>query len=140
MISRAATAAFVTILAFGAPVAALGQTVADYRDAIAQAPILEAPVPTAEAHCRPLTNYVYTSIPPWGLTQDWILAVLPFSDRPVDEALAAKRDRCLEFRTQAVIAFDDGSGKQIVDPPTMEDPNRAYTNEPAVLRPGAGPY
>lgn len=129
----ATVSALLVALAAGAP--ALGQTVADYRDAIRTAPILEVPQPTAEAHCRPLENFVAVSMPEWTLKMPWLLGIFPIEGAP-DPDVAAKREACLQYRQQAVIQFDDGSGQEIVTPPGMEDPERAYNNpDPRPLPP-----
>lgn len=127
-------AVLLTALVLTAPVGALAQTVEDYGQALAQAPIIDAPVATAHAHCRPLETYVETSLPDWKLKMPWLLAVLPF-DRSVDPVIEQKRNRCQEFRGMAVVTFDDRSGEPIVSPPMMEDPNRAYNAEPVALPP-----
>lgn len=138
MINRVSAAVFATVLSFGAPAAVLGQTVADYRDAVAAVPIPDAPADVVDAHCRAVTNYVYTSLAPWEETRDWLLGALPIG-RTADETLAAKRTRCLQLREQPLIAFDGGSGAQIVDPPSLEDPDAAYRIDPTALPPAALP-
>ena len=59
----------------------------------------------AEALCRPLYNYLRTSI-----------------DRAAVASTAAG-DICERYRVQPVIAFDSGSGEAIVTPPRLSDPN-----------------
>lgn len=133
----AAIAATATLAAavLAVPVTALGQTVADYRESLHAAPILEAPADTAAAYCRPLQNFVYVSIPTWELKQPWLMAVLPFEGTP-DPEIAKKRETCLDHRNLSIIQFDDGSGQEIVTPPSLDDPERAYTtSEPRPLPP-----
>ena len=106
-------------LALGSGGAALGQTVADYRAALAGAPIAETQPGVAELYCRPLLNYLFTSIP----EGERIGVVVPLValGSGSDPAAARKREICAEVRRQGVIVFDAGSGEEIVTPPQMTD-------------------
>lgn len=66
----------------------------------------------AEAHCRPLFNYLMTRI-----------------DRVAVHSTAAG-DICETYRVQPVIAFDGGSGEAIVTPPRFSDPNAVNASPP----------
>lgn len=129
-------ARFTTVLSVSLPLAllaggALGQTVADYDAALAAAPITDSTSVVSVAHCRTLTNYVFTSIP-GGDRSSWVLPLYTIggSDGP---GIADKRAACAEVRKQALIAFDGGTGEQIVTPaeamqgPTDKGP---YYKEP----------
>ncbi len=112
-------ARFTTLLSVSLPLAllaggALGQTVADYDAALAAAPITDSTSVVSVAHCRTLTNYVFTSMPGDGRS-DWVLPLYTIngSDAP---GIADKRAACQEVRKQAMIAFDGGTGEQIVTP------------------------
>ncbi|BAI73212.1 hypothetical protein AZL_025740 [Azospirillum sp. B510] len=113
-------------LALAAGVAAVSaearaQTVGDYTAAIAAAPITDAAAAGSVAHCQTLTNYVYTSIPE-NQRADWVLPLVTL-DGSLTPEMAAKRDACLKVRQQALIAFDAGTGEQIVTPAeAMEGP------------------
>lgn len=119
-------ARFTTLLSVSLPLAllaggALGQTVADYDAALAAAPVTDAVSPDSVAYCRPLTNYVFTAIP-GGERSGLVLPLYTFngSDGP---GIADKRAACKEVRRQALIAFDGGTGQQIVTPAeAMEGP------------------
>ena len=126
-------------LALGSGGAALGQTVADYETALARAPLVEAASPgavpsdTDVTYCRPVANYVYTSVPPGERSR----IVVPFVafDMGGDPAILNKRDLCERVRRMAVIQFDSGSGEEIVTPPQLidTDPSRPmYQSNPAV--------
>ena len=138
-------------LALGTGGAALGQTVADYEAALAKAPLgdaaagagvttgtpsaapLAAPSATDVLHCRPVSNYVYTSVPPGGRSR----IVVPFVafDLSGDPEILRKRDLCEQVRRMAVIQFDSGSGEEIVTPPQLidTDPSRPlYQNDPTL--------
>lgn len=129
-------ARFTTVLSVSLPLAllaggALGQTVADYDAALAAAPITDSTSAVSVAHCRTLTNYVFTSIP-GDVRSSWVLPLYTIggSDGP---GIADKRAACAEVRKQALIAFDGGTGEQIVTPaeamqgPTDKGP---YYKEP----------
>lgn len=112
-------------LALAAGLAAAGsaqaQTVGDYTAAMAAAPITDPAAEASAAYCRPLTNYVYTSIPA-DQRANWVLPLVTL-DGSQSAELAAKRDACLKVRQQALIAFDAGTGEQIVTPAeAMEGP------------------
>ncbi|CBS85617.1 hypothetical protein [Azospirillum lipoferum] len=115
-------------LALGAGIAvavvaggAQAQTVGDYTAAIAAAPIVDAAAEASAAYCRPLANYVYTSIPA-DQRADWVLPLVTL-DGSQSAEMAAKREACLKVRQQALIAFDAGTGEQIVTPAeAMEGP------------------
>ncbi len=97
------------------------QTVGDYGAAIAAAPITDAVAEPSVAYCQPLTNYVYTSIPS-DQRSSWVLPLVALDGTQSPE-LAAKREACLKVRQQALIAFDAGTGEQIVTPAeAMEGP------------------
>ncbi|OYD84354.1 hypothetical protein [Azospirillum brasilense] len=136
-------------LALGSGGAALGQTVADYEAALAKAPLASAPLasaPLGEAaagapadvpsatdvlYCRPVSNYVYTSVPP-GERSGIVVPLVAF-DGPADPATLRKRALCETVRRMAVIQFDSGSGEEIVTPPQLidTDPSRPlYQNDP----------
>ncbi|MFC5359610.1 hypothetical protein [Azospirillum himalayense] len=136
-------------LALGSGGAALGQTVADYEAALAKAPLntAAAGTPTATAaptvadvpsatdvlYCRPVSNYVYTSVPP-GERSGIVVPLVAF-DGPADPATLRKRDLCETVRRMAVIQFDSGSGEEIVTPPQLidTDPSRPmYQSDPAL--------
>jgi len=106
-------------LAVGGGGAALGQTVADYRTALDVAPIAEAQPLVSEAYCRPLLNYVFTSIP----DGERIGVVLPLValGSGSDPEIARKRELCKEVRRAGVIVFDAGSGEEIVTPPLANE-------------------
>lgn len=115
-------------LALGAGIAgalvaggAQAQTVGDYTAAIAAAPITDASAEASVAYCQPLTNYVYTSIPA-DQQANWVLPLVTLYGAQSAE-MAAKREACLKVRQQALIAFDAGTGEQIVTPAeAMEGP------------------
>ncbi|MBK3778094.1 hypothetical protein GAY31_28925 [Azospirillum brasilense] len=128
-------------LALGSGGAALGQTVADYEAALASAPLGEAaagtpsdaPSATDVLYCRPVSNYVYTSVPP-GERSGIVVPLVAF-DGPADPATLRKRDLCETVRRMAVIQFDSGSGEEIVTPPQLidTDPSRPlYQNDPTL--------
>lgn len=127
-------------LALGSGGAALGQTVADYEAALAKAPLNEAagapsdmPSATDILYCRPVSNYVYTSVPP-GERSGIVVPLVAF-DGPADPATLRKRDLCETVRRMAVIQFDSGSGEEIVTPPQLidTDPSRPlYQNDPTL--------
>ncbi|MBK4718516.1 hypothetical protein JJL56_06515 [Azospirillum sp. YIM DDC1] len=133
-------------LALGSGGAALGQTVADYEAALAKAPLASAPLGEAAAgtpsdapsatdvlYCRPVSNYVYTSVPP-GERSGIVVPLVAF-DGPADPATLRKRDLCETVRRMAVIQFDSGSGEEIVTPPQLidTDPSRPlYQNDPTL--------
>ncbi|MCR6630211.1 MAG: hypothetical protein NVV74_09280 [Magnetospirillum sp.] len=133
-------------LALGSGGAALGQTVADYEAALAKAPLASAPLGEAAAvapsdtpsatdvlYCRPVSNYVYTSVPP-GERSGIVVPFVAF-DGPSDPATLRKRDLCETVRRMAVIQFDSGSGEEIVTPPQLidTDPSRPlYQNDPTL--------
>ncbi|MHA7066299.1 hypothetical protein [Azospirillum argentinense] len=137
-------------LALGSGGAALGQTVADYEAALAKAPLASAPLNEAAAgapaataadtpsatdilYCRPVSNYVYTSVPP-GERSGIVVPLVAF-DGPADPATLRKRALCETVRRMAVIQFDSGSGEEIVTPPQLidTDPSRPlYQNDPTL--------
>ncbi|MDW7557523.1 hypothetical protein D9623_13775 [Azospirillum brasilense] len=140
-------------LALGSGGAALGQTVADYEAALAKAPLntaaagaaaaspatasgtMSADVPSATdvLYCRPVSNYVYTSVPP-GERSGIVVPFVAF-DGPSDPETLRKRDLCETVRRMAVIQFDSGSGEEIVTPPQLidTDPSRPlYQNDPTL--------
>lgn len=137
-------------LALGSGGAALGQTVADYEAALAKAPLSSAPLNEAAAgapaataadtpsatdilYCRPVSNYVYTSVPP-GERSGIVVPLVAF-DGPADPATLRKRALCEDVRRMAVIQFDSGSGEEIVTPPQLidTDPSRPlYQNDPTL--------
>ncbi|MBB3263181.1 hypothetical protein FHW79_000777 [Azospirillum sp. OGB3] len=145
-------------LALGSGGAALGQTVADYEAALAKAPLntaapgtaatgpaaasattaADAPSATDVLYCRPVSNYVYTSVPP-GERSGIVVPLVAF-DGPSDPATLRKRALCETVRQMAVIQFDSGSGEEIVTPPQLidTDPSRPlYQNDPT-LAPDTG--
>lgn len=141
MARRAATLALsVLAAALGAVAsggAALGQTVADFEDALAKAPISDAKAAVSAAHCRPLMNYVYTSMPGEGRVA-WTLPLYTI-DGAANADLTAKRGICGEVRAQAVIAFDGGTGEPILTPAQAlenRDTNQPYYREPPPTGPG----
>lgn len=95
--------------------AAQAQTVGDYTAAMAAAPITDPAAEASAAYCRPLTNYVYTSIPD-NQRSSWVLPLVTLDGTQSAET-SAKRDACLKVRQQALIAFDAGTGEQIVTRP-----------------------
>ncbi|MBK3803596.1 hypothetical protein GAY33_31205 [Azospirillum brasilense] len=132
-------------LALGSGGAALGQTVADYEAALAKAPLNTAAVTMSAAtaadtpsatdvlYCRPVSNYVYTSVPP-GERSGIVVPLVAF-DGPSDPATLRKRALCETVRRMAVIQFDSGSGEEIVTPPQLidTDPSRPlYQNDPTL--------
>lgn len=130
-------ARFTRILTMSLPLAlmaggALGQTVADYEAALAAAPITDAASAVSVAHCRTLTNYVFTSIPA-NERSNWVLPLYTTSGS-VGPGIADKRAACAEVRKQGLIAFDGGTGEEIVTPaealrgPTDQGP---YYKEPS---------
>ncbi|QCO02985.1 hypothetical protein [Azospirillum argentinense] len=132
-------------LALGSGGAALGQTVADYEAALAKAPLntaaatmsaataADTPSATDVLYCRPVSNYVYTSVPP-GERSGIVVPFVAF-DGPSDPATLRKRALCETVRRMAVIQFDSGSGEEIVTPPQLidTDPSRPlYQNDPTL--------
>ncbi|CAO3415741.1 hypothetical protein [Azospirillum argentinense] len=132
-------------LALGSGGAALGQTVADYEAALAKAPLntsavtmsaataADTPSATDVLYCRPVSNYVYTSVPP-GERSGIVVPLVAF-DGPSDPATLRKRALCETVRRMAVIQFDSGSGEEIVTPPQLidTDPSRPlYQNDPTL--------
>ena len=124
-------------LALGSGGAALGQTVADYEAALALAPLNDAATATGAPsaidvlYCRPVANYVFTTVPPGDRSR----IVVPFVafDWAGDPAILNKRDLCERVRRMAVIQFDSGSGEEIVTPPQLieSDPTRpGYQGDP----------
>lgn len=107
------------MLVLGGGGAALGQTVADYQAALAGAPITENQPLVAEAYCRPVLNYLFTSVPP-GERYGVVLPLVALSAGG-DPAEERKRVICEQVRRQAVIQFDAGSGEEIVTPPQTTD-------------------
>ncbi|TWA67167.1 hypothetical protein FBZ82_107139 [Azospirillum brasilense] len=136
-------------LALGSGGAALGQTVADYEAALAKAPlntaaaatpaaapgttVADTPSATDVLYCRPVSNYVYTSVPP-GERSGIVVPFVAF-DGPSDPETLRKRALCETVRQMAVIQFDSGSGEEIVTPPQLidTDPSRPlYQSDPAL--------
>ncbi|CAO3448060.1 hypothetical protein [Azospirillum argentinense] len=136
-------------LALGSGGAALGQTVADYEAALAKAPLntaaattpgaasasmaADTPSATDVLYCRPVSNYVYTSVPP-GERSGIVVPFVAF-DGPSDPATLRKRALCETVRQMAVIQFDAGTGEEIVTPPQLidTDPSRPlYQNDPTL--------
>lgn len=124
-------ARFTTILSLSLPLAlmagaAVGQTVADYKTALETAPVADA------AGCRTLSNYVYTAIPD-GKRAEWVLPLVTL-DGTENPAVAQKREACAEARKQPLIAFDGGTGEQIVTPAdAYKDPvDQPYYRDPTV--------
>lgn len=116
-------------LALGGGGAALGQTVADYEAGLTAAPVINAQPATAQLYCRPLLNYVFTSIP--SNERSGIVVPLWAFDQGTNPEIADKRGVCEQIRQQAVIQFDAGTGEQIVTPPQMTDTNpNVTTNTP----------
>ncbi|MBP2309433.1 hypothetical protein GBZ48_34015 [Azospirillum melinis] len=112
--------------------AAQAQTVGDYTAAMAAAPITDAVAAPSVAYCQTLTNYVYTSIPE-NQRSSWVLPLVTLDGAQSAET-SAKRDACLKVRQQALIAFDAGTGEQIVTPAeAMEGPTDRgpYYKEPS---------
>lgn len=135
--SRFAPAFFLsTVLAFGGGGAALGQTVADFDAALAKAPIIDSPAPVALSYCRVVMNYTFTSIPS-GERSGIVVPLWAFS-QGTDPEIARKREICEQYRQQAVIQFDAGTGEEIVTPPKMTDTNANPPSNPEVFGPGAG--
>ncbi|MBP2232681.1 hypothetical protein J2847_006012 [Azospirillum agricola] len=134
-------ARFTTLLSVSLPLAllaggALGQTVADYEAALAAAPVTDSTSAVSVAHCRTLTNYVFTNIP-GGERSGLVLPLYTFSGSDA-AGIADKRAACGEVRKQPLIAFDGGTGEQIVTPaealasPTDRGP---YYKEPSADTP-----
>ncbi|MBP2301435.1 hypothetical protein [Azospirillum picis] len=97
------------------------QTAGDYNAAIEAAPITDPVSPDSVAYCAPLTNYVFTSIPADQRVK-WALPLVTVSGSQTPE-IAQKRVSCNTVRQQPVIAFDAGTGEQIVTPAeAMEGP------------------
>ncbi|WP_353858609.1 hypothetical protein [Azospirillum formosense] len=150
MIRFASAFCLTATLALGGGGAALGQTVADYEAALAEAPLntaaaapattavpnaapmaADAPSATDVLYCRPVSNYVYTSVPP-GERSGIVVPFVAF-DGPSDPAILRKRALCETVRRMAVIQFDSGSGEEIVTPPQLidTDPSRPlYQSDP----------
>lgn len=100
---------------------AQAQTVGDYTAAMAAAPITDAVAAPSVAYCQTLTNYVFTSIPD-NQRASWVLPLVTLDGTQTAET-AAKREACMKVRQQALIAFDAGTGEQIVTPAeAMEGP------------------
>jgi len=100
---------------------AQAQTVGDYTAAMAAAPITDAVAAPSVAYCQTLTNYVFTSIPN-NQRASWVLPLVTLDGTQTAET-AAKREACMKVRQQALIAFDAGTGEQIVTPAeAMEGP------------------
>lgn len=125
-------------IALGGAGAALGQTVADYKEALAKVPA--AGTPAGVTGCRVLENYVYTSIPE-GRRFDWVLPVVSL-DGKTDPAIAQTREACETLRRASVIRFDAGTGEEIVTPPQTNDldpaPSPEILNDPALRMPRRG--
>lgn len=129
-------------LALGSGGAALGQTVADYETALTEAPLTVGETAagvltdTDVLYCRPVANYVYTSVPPGERSR----IVVPFVafDMGGDPAILRKRELCERVRRMAVIQFDSGSGEEIVTPPQLieTDPSRPVSQGDPMLDPG----
>lgn len=101
--------------------AAQAQTVGDFTAAITAAPITDAVAETSVAYCQTLTNYVFTSIPE-NQKAEWVLPLVTL-DGSLTAEMAAKREACMKVRQQPLIAFDAGTGEQIVTPAeAMEGP------------------
>lgn len=145
MIRFASAFCLTATLALGSGGAALGQTVADYEAALAKAPLntaaatmsaataADTPSATDVLYCRPVSNYVYTSVPP-GERSGIVVPLVAF-DGPSDPATLRKRALCETVRRMAVIQFDSGSGEEIVTPPQLidTDPSRPlYQNDPTL--------
>ncbi|CAO3372656.1 hypothetical protein [Azospirillum argentinense] len=151
MIRFASAFCLTATLALGSGGAALGQTVADYEAALAKAPLNTAAAPVATPvatagttaadtpsatdvlYCRPVSNYVYTSVPP-GERSGIVMPFVAF-DGPSDPDTLRKRALCETVRQMAVIQFDSGSGEEIVTPPQLidTDPSRPlYQSDPAL--------
>ena len=100
---------------------AQAQTVGDYAAGLAAAPITNALTETSIVYCQPLANYVYTSIPA-NEQAKWVLPLVALTGTESPE-MAAKRETCLKVRDLPLIAFDAGTGEQIVTPAeAMESP------------------
>ncbi|WP_448204492.1 hypothetical protein [Azospirillum sp. sgz302134] len=122
-------------LALGGAGGALGQTVADFDAALAAAPVIDAQPSAAESYCRPVLNYVFTSIPA-DERSGWVLPLVTL-DGSADPAIVQKRTVCEKVRQSAVIQFDAGTGEPIVTPPKMSDVSRV--NGPYDMgQPGVG--
>lgn len=137
MARLAATLALSALAAFASGGAALGQTVADYEDALAKAPITDAQTAVSAAHCRPLMNYVFTSIPGEGRVA-WTLPLYAVNGSGTAD-LTAKRGVCGDVRNQAMIAFDGGTGEPILTPAQAlenRDVNQPYYRETPPTGPG----
>ncbi|MBP2313407.1 hypothetical protein [Azospirillum soli] len=106
-------------LVFGGGGTALGQTVADYQAALAAAPITQNQPLVSEAYCRPVLNYVFTSVPS-GERYGLVLPLVALGGAG-DPAVEQKRAICEQVRRQAVIQFDAGTGEEIVTPPQATD-------------------
>ncbi|MFD1623971.1 hypothetical protein [Azospirillum griseum] len=127
----------IPILSLSLPLAlvagvAMGQSVADYKTA------LETATATDAAGCRTLSTYVFTAIPD-GQRADWLLPLVTL-DGKEDPVVAQKRLACLEARKQAVVAFDGGTGEQIVTPAEAykDTTDQPYYRDPATPMPEAG--
>jgi hypothetical protein len=111
------SAALGLALVAGIPAGALAQTVMDYEVALEGAPIAPA-APAAVAQCRPLFNYVYTSIP--GDDRTSIAVPLYSFTGASGEEIERKRSICAEAGELPVISFNTGSKEEIVTPPLPE--------------------
>lgn len=129
-------ACFIRLLSLSLPLAllaggAVGQTVADYGDALAAAPTADV------AGCRTLTNYAYTAIPDGGRAA-WVLPLVTINGSE-SSAVAERREACVEARKQPLIVFDGGTGEEILTPADVyhEPVGQPYYRDPAAL-PDAG--
>jgi hypothetical protein len=124
-------ARFTTILSLSLPLAlmagaAVGQTVADYKTALETATVVDA------AGCRTLTNYVYTAIPE-SKRAAWVLPLVTINGSE-EPTVVQNREACAEARKLPLIAFDGGTGEQIVTPAEAykDSVDQPYYRDPTV--------
>lgn len=138
---RLRLAAGAAILAALTALPAAAQTVGDYQATLDKVPVPDAtPVQVANA-CKTVSNYAAVMIPEAQSTFSSIVSLVNPAP-PVDNA-AQKRAACVEAGTRKVISFDDKSGAQLLTPPVLEDPEKAYATTipplPDVPMPGQAP-
>jgi hypothetical protein len=114
-----------TIVAAFAAGPAAAQTVADYRQSLNDAAVLDTTPDKAAVLCRPVSNYAAVMIPEARSDVSTIVSAISFAAPPQD-ALVQKRAVCMGARGIALIVFDDKSGTPLFTPLKLEDPRKAY--------------
>lgn len=121
---RLRLAAGAAVLAVLSAFPAAAQTVGDYQATLDKVPVPDAtPVQVADA-CKTVSNYAAVMIPQTQSSFSTFLTLVNIAP-PVDNVVQ-KRDACVETAKQKIISFDDKSGAQILTPPVLEDPEKAY--------------